>query len=54
MDEIKNYLKAVLYAIISIVVIFLVYNKMGAGDPALCVAILALITAYHARFENNE
>lgn len=53
MDEIKNYLKAVLYAIISIVVIFFMCNKIEA-DPALCIAIIALITAYHARFENNE
>lgn len=54
MDEIKNWLKAVLCTIISVMVIFFMFNKIGAGDPTLCIAIIALITAYRARFENNE
>ena len=54
MDEIKNCLKAALLAAISIVVIFLICNKIGSVDPVLCIAITALITSYHARFENNE
>lgn len=54
MDEIKNYLKAVLCAIISIVVIFLMCNKIESADPALYIAVVALLTAFQARFENNE
>ena len=54
MDEIKNYLKAILCAIISIAVVFLMCNKIGAENPTLCIAVVALIAAYHARFENNE
>lgn len=54
MGEVKNWLKAVLCAIIFVIVIFFMFNKMEVGDPTLCIAIIALITAYQARFENKN